>query len=267
MKPPRDQHFLIDQNAIRRIADLVNLDGRVVLEIGPGEGSLTRALIDRGAYVHAVEIDRQLCEELTDRFSAEIAEGRLTITHGDAVRCPLPPFSIVVSNLPYSASSKLTFRLLDAGFEVAVLMYQSEFAQRMTAPAGTGDCGRLSVMVQTYATVEPCFELSPASFRPKPQVRSMVVRITPKKPDADIPDRRLYADVVRALFNHRRKTVRNGLKSAGAILSEVEVVNILSSLPKSILDARPEDLTLEDFAAITRCAWEHRDQGERAEGP
>jgi 16S rRNA (adenine1518-N6/adenine1519-N6)-dimethyltransferase len=258
MKPPRDQHFLIDQNAVHRIVDLVNLDGRVVLEIGPGEGVLTRALIDRGACVNAVEIDRQLCEELNDRFSAEIADGRLTITHGDAVRCPLPPFSVVVSNLPYSASSKLTFRLLDIGFEVAILMYQSEFARRMTAPAGTGDCGRLSVMVQTYATVEPCFELSPNSFRPKPQVRSMVVRITPKEPDAHIPDRRLYADVVRTLFSHRRKTVRNGLKSAGGFLSVGQVAYMLSALPGRILGARPEDLGLEDFAAITRCAYEQR---------
>jgi 16S rRNA (adenine1518-N6/adenine1519-N6)-dimethyltransferase len=256
MKPPRDQHFLIDQDAVHRIADLVDLDGRIVLEIGPGEGVLTRALIDRGARVNAVEIDRQLCEELNDRFSAEIADGRLAITHGDAVRCPLPPFSVVVSNLPYSASSKLTFRLLDTGFEVAVLMYQSEFARRMTAPAGTGDCGRLSVMVQTYATVESCFELSPGSFRPKPQVRSMVVRIVPKEPVALIPDRRLYADVVRALFTHRRKTVRNGLKSAGGILPAVRVAHMLSALPGRILDSRPEDLTLDDFAAITRCAFE-----------
>ena len=86
---------------------------------------------------------------------------------------------MVVSNLPYSVSSKITFRLLDIGFEVAVLMFQEEFARRMVAPAGTKNCGRLSIMVQTYAVVQQCFTLPPTCFSPKPQVHSMVVKITP----------------------------------------------------------------------------------------
>ena len=95
----------------------------------------------------------------------------------------LPPFSMVVSNLPYSVSSKITFRLLDIGFTVAVLMFQEEFARRMVAPGGTKDCGRLSIMVQTYAVVQQCFTLPPTSFSPKPQVHSMVVKIIPRAAD------------------------------------------------------------------------------------
>jgi 16S rRNA (adenine1518-N6/adenine1519-N6)-dimethyltransferase len=258
MKPPRDQHFLIDRDAVRRIVDLADVSGRDVLEIGPGEGILTRALIGKGALVHAVEIDPDLCDALREQFLFEIAAGRLTLTQGDATRCPLPPFSVIVSNLPYSASSKLTFRLIEIGFDQAVLMYQSEFARRMAAVPGTKDYGRLSVMVQTYATVEPCFELPPDSFRPKPQVTSMVVRIIPKEPDTLIPDHRLFADLVRILFSHRRKTVRNGLKSAGGILSGQEIACLLSALPQRILDARPETLTREDFSLITRNAYELR---------
>ena len=183
MKARHDQHFLIDKNAIHRIADLEDVKGKTVLEVGPGNGALTRALLDRGALVHAVELDGILCEGLADLFSEEIQKGTLTVTHGDATRCDFLPFEMVVSNLPYSVSSKITFRLLDIGFAVAVLMFQEEFARRMAAPAGTKDCGRLSIMVQTYAAVQQCFTLPPTCFSPKPQVHSMVVKIFPRASD------------------------------------------------------------------------------------
>lgn len=252
MKAYHDQHFLTDPHAINRIADLEDVRGKRVLEIGPGNGALTRALLDRGALVHAIELDSSLCEQLADTFSEEISGGQLTVQHGDATRCEFPPFEMSVSNLPYSASSKITFRLLDAGFSVAVLMYQSEFAGRMVAKAGTKDCGRLSIMVQTYAAVQTCFRLPPACFSPRPQVHSTVVKIFPRDPIFPIHDRRLYADVVRALFSHRRKTVRNCLKgSAGSMLSPVWVERALAVLPAEILTSRPEALYLEDFATIS----------------
>ena len=190
MKAHHDQHFLIDPQAIKRIADLEDVRGKRVLEIGPGNGALTRALLDRGAIVHAIELDSILCEQLADTFSEEIAKGQLTVQHGDATRCEIPPFDMSVSNLPYSASSKITFRLLDIGFSVAVLMYQSEFADRMVARAGTKDCGRLSIMVQTYAAVQQCFRLPPHCFSPRPQVHSAVVKIFPREPIFLINNRR-----------------------------------------------------------------------------
>ncbi|MEI7857401.1 MAG: 16S ribosomal RNA methyltransferase A, partial [Methanomicrobiales archaeon] len=149
MKAHHDQHFLIDPNAVKRIADLEDVNEKRVLEVGPGNGALTRALLERGAIVHAVELDGMLCEQLADIFFDEIESGQLSVQHGDATRVELPPFEMSVSNLPYSVSSKITFRLLECGFRVAVLMYQSEFAERMIAPAGTKNCGRLSIMVQT----------------------------------------------------------------------------------------------------------------------
>jgi len=254
MRAVKDQHFLIDERAVRRIAGLIDVRDRVVLEIGPGSGALTRALLDSGALVRAVEIDAGLVEELGLIFADEIEEGRLEVICGDAVRCDLPPFELVVSNLPYSASSRITFRLLDAGFEEAVLMYQAEFAQRMVAPAGTPDCGRLSIMIQTTCCVERCFDLSPQCFSPRPQVRSTVVRIVPRGPIFQISDRQLYADVVRALFSHRRKTVRNCLRNSRGILREGDVELMLSALPEEILSSRPEALYLEDFATITNVA-------------
>jgi len=251
MKAYHDQHFLIDTNAVNRIADLAEVRGKRVLEIGPGNGALTRALLDRGAILHAIELDGLLCEQLEDTFSAEIETGQLKLQHGDATRCEIPQFDITVSNLPYSASSKITFRLLERGFEVGVLMYQTEFAERMVAKAGTKDCGRLSIMVQTYAAVQSCFRLPPQCFSPRPQVHSTVVKIFPRDPIFFINDRRLYADVVRALFSHRRKTVRNGLRGAvGSMLGEAWVNRVIAALPEEILKSRPEELYLEDFATI-----------------
>jgi len=250
MSAPKDQHFLVDKRAIERIASSVDVAERSVLEIGPGFGPLTRALLNRGAQVIAVEIDPVLCGELEIDFSEEIDDGRLTLICGDALKVEIPPFEIVVANLPYSASSKITFRLLERGFETAVLMYQKEFADRMLARIGTPDCGRLSVMVQTYATVEPLFELSPNAFRPKPQVRSKVVRITPREPPYPINDRKVYADVVRVLFSHRRKTVRKALKSGKGDLSGDALERMLTRTPEDILNSRPEELSLMDFATI-----------------
>ncbi|MDK2915907.1 MAG: rRNA (adenine1518-N6/adenine1519-N6)-dimethyltransferase [Euryarchaeota archaeon] len=250
MSAPRDQHFLVDKRAVEKIAGFVDVSGRRVLEIGPGEGVLTRALLDRGATVIAVEIDPALVEELETVFADEIGEGRLKIIHGDAKKVDIPPFDIVVANLPYSVSSKITFRLLEIGFEAAVLMYQKEFAQRMIAPPGTPNVGRLSVMVQTYASVKPLLDLGPGSFRPPPQVRSWVVRITPHEPPHPITDRRVYADAVRVLFSHRRKTVRKGLRSGKDTFSPEAIERAIAELPDDLLQRRPEDLTLEEFALI-----------------
>ncbi|MDH7510467.1 MAG: 16S rRNA (adenine(1518)-N(6)/adenine(1519)-N(6))-dimethyltransferase RsmA [Methanolinea sp.] len=245
-----DQHFLVDRKVIGRIAGIIRVEGRTVLEVGPGRGALTEALLERGARVVAVEIDPVLAERLSIRFCREIGEDRLVIVHGDAVSCPLPGFDVVVSNLPYSASSKITFRLLETGFEEAVLMYQSEFADRMLAPAGTPECGRLSVMVQTYCAVGRVFDVSPEAFSPRPRVRSTVLHIVPREPLFPIRDRDLYARVVRALFSHRRKTVRNSLKSAGSMLESGLAEYLVRNLPGEILAARPEELYLEDFATI-----------------
>ncbi len=251
MKAYHDQHFLIDTHAVERIANLAEVKGNLVLEVGPGNGVLTRALLDRGAIVRAVELDGSLCERLDDLFSEEIAQGRLSVQQGDATRCELPPFEMVVSNLPYSVSSKITFRLLDIGFKEAVLMYQSEFADRMVAAPGTKECGRLSIMVQTYAAVRACFKLPPSCFSPKPQVHSTVIKMIPREPIFPINNRGLYADVVRALFSHRRKTVRNCLRgSVGSMLEQTWVDRVIVALPEEILRSRPEELYLEDFATI-----------------
>jgi len=250
MTARRDQHFLVDERAAERILSLVDVAGKVVLEVGPGRGVLTRGLLDRGAEVVAVEIDPVLVEELRGTFSPEIQDGSLHLIEGDALEVELPHFEIVVSNLPYSISSPITFRLLAIGFSEAILMYQAEFAERMVARVGTPSCGRLTVMVQTYADVERCLHIPPNAFSPRPQVHSTVVRVVPREPACPIRDRKRYADVVKVLFSHRRKTVKNGLKSARGIFGGEAVDRITAAIPPEVLALRPEALSLRDFADI-----------------
>ena len=250
MTARRDQHFLVDERAVERILSLVDVAGRMVLEVGPGKGILTRGLLDRGAGVVAVEIDPVLVEELKGTFAPEIADGSLQLIEGNAVKVGLPPFELVVSNLPYSISSPITFRLLERGFSEGILMYQAEFADRMVARIGTPACGRLTVMVQTYAEVKRCIRIPPNAFSPRPQVHSTVVRIIPRDPLYPIRDRKHYADIVRVLFTQRRKTVKNGLKSGKGIFGADRVERMIASLPPETLGLRPEALSLRDFAEI-----------------
>jgi 16S rRNA (adenine1518-N6/adenine1519-N6)-dimethyltransferase len=250
MTARRDQHFLVDARAVERILSLVEVSGRTVLEVGPGKGVLTRALLDRGAGIVAVEIDPVLVEELRSTFAPEIADGSLRLIEGDAVKVDLPPFELVVSNLPYSISSPMTFRLLEIGFSEAILMFQAEFAEKMAARVGTSASGRLTVMVQTYADVKRCVHIPPNAFSPRPQVHSTVVRIVPRDPPCPIGDRKHYADVVRVLFSQRRKTVRNGLRSGKGIFGADLVERMLAALPTEMLALRPEALSLRDFAEI-----------------
>ena len=233
MKAPKDQHFLVDADAVALIADTVPVSDRKVLEIGPGGGVLTDALLQRGALVRAVELDGTLIPNLNRRFSEQIKSGQLEIIRGDASKVPLPEFELVVANLPYSISSKITFRLLEIGFESAVLMYQLEFGKRMIAPPGNSEYGRLSVMAQTYAEVE--------------MVWSIVVKITPHEPPIPICDRKVHATLVRELFSHRRKTIRNGLRGMRSIYGEQPVTNLIATLPDELLEMRPEMLSITDF--------------------
>lgn len=251
MGAPKDQHFLCDEEAVAKIANFVPVSGRTVLEIGPGGGVLTQALLDRGAVVHAVELDTKLLPNLKERFADEITSGRFTITVGDASKVVLPEYEMVVANLPYSISSKITFRLLEEGFEVAVLMYQLEFAKRMAAPSGNGEYGRLSVMCQTYADVECVLELPPEAFNPPPEVFSAVVKITPHEPPIPVVNRKIHAEIVREFFSHRRKTVKNCMKGLVAAYGKEAVERLAEALSDDVKNSRPEKLSITDYIEIS----------------
>ncbi len=241
------QHFLLDENIIRRQVQLAHLEkGERVLEIGPGIGNLTEEILRYGVRLVAVEQDPGFCGFLRRRFGE-----RIELIQADAVRAFLPEFDKVVSNLPYQISSPITFKLLELGFDSAVLMLQREFAERMVARPGTPEYGRLSVGVYCRAECEIAMNVSPASFWPQPKVDSCVVRLTPRPPPFKVGDMQAFADVTKALFSHRRKKVSNCLETDPAVRRFVTVgmKDALKSLPHA--SERPGDLSPEQIGELT----------------
>jgi len=235
------QNFLLDESVVKRQVSLASLGpGDTVLEVGPGLGVLTEEILSTGAKVVAVEQDEAFCGFLERRFGK-----RITLVHADAVKAFLPSFDKVVSNLPYQISSPIVFKLLEAGFDVAVLMLQREFAERMVAAPGSAEYGRLSVGVYYRADCEIAFNVSRSSFWPQPKVDSCVVTLVPKEPPFRPRDERLYFDVVRAIFSHRRKKVSNSLNVDPAVswVMTEDVRARLNSLPHA--SKRAEELSPE----------------------
>ena len=208
------QHFLTDiRVAAREIAYADIQPYETVLEIGPGHGVLTKLLAEKAQQVVAVEIDTRLVDEL-ERTMPE----NVHIIPGDVCKLvlkDLPVFSTVVANLPFQISSEITFKLLEYPFRKAVLMYQKDFADRMVATWGTKTYGRLSVGVY-YKTQCRILERVPRScFYPRPQVDACVVELMPwEKPPFDIRDEKLFFEVTRQLFMHRRKKIKTTLSSS-----------------------------------------------------
>ena len=221
-----------------RIAEYVDLGpDDWVLEIGPGEGSLTAALAARADQVYAVEIDPELAAQLTGRFS------NVQVVTGDALKVELPECNKIVSNLPYQISSSLTYRLLSRPFDMAVLMYQWEFARRLKAAAGSDEYGRLAMTTGFFCRIEVLEKVSKMAFRPVPQVDSAIVRLLPR-PDRPPGE---AADLIRlaeGLFNNRRKKVKKGLASLGAGPRD------LAELDPELLEKRPEQLSSDEAASL-----------------
>ncbi len=246
----RGQHFLVDARVAARQIDHADLRAsEVVLEIGPGLGVLTRRLVERAKRVVAIESDRRFAEYL--RTAVPDAE----ILHGDALKVDWPRFDVMVSNLPYQISSPLTFRLLETPFDRAVLMYQWEFARRMVAEPGTSDYSRLSVGVHVRAACTILERVPRNAFHPQPKVDSALVRLEPRPSPFPIADPEVYDAVVAALFEHRRKTVENGLRLAWSSFagSPGAFETRLRDLPfrgRRVEELRPEDLEVIAEAVV-----------------
>ncbi|MDM7934249.1 MAG: 16S rRNA (adenine(1518)-N(6)/adenine(1519)-N(6))-dimethyltransferase RsmA [Methanothrix sp.] len=193
----KGQHFLVESATIERIAGYAELTGAdCVLEIGPGTGSLTAALAARAGHVYAVEVDPVLAESLRGRYP------NVTVIRSDALTFLPEGYNKVVSNLPYQISSKITYRLLTRPFDLAVLMYQREFARRMLAPPGSREYGRLAMVVGLLCEAEVLETVKRSAFRPVPEVASAVVRLRRRRAEVDLGRFMRLAEV---LFTHRRK--------------------------------------------------------------
>ena len=243
------QHFLLDLNLTRRIARAAApLDQGLVVEVGPGPGGLTRALLLEGAKrVVAIEIDARAIAALKELQA--VAGGRLELVEADALKIDLatlgPAPRRIVANLPYNVSTALLIGWLHQADQVAdmVLMFQKEVVDRLAAQPRTKDYGRLSVLAQHVCTVQRLFDVAPSAFVPPPKVVSSVVRLRPRA-EGRLADLRPLEKVTAAAFGQRRKMLRSSLGSAFA--SPVEVLGRLGIPPT----ARAEELSVADFVRL-----------------
>ncbi|MGA9919239.1 MAG: 16S rRNA (adenine(1518)-N(6)/adenine(1519)-N(6))-dimethyltransferase RsmA [Paraburkholderia sp.] len=256
------QHFLHDPGIIRRIVDAVApVVGDRIVEVGPGRGALTWSLLARAKNMDVVEIDRDLAKVLIDDSRAE---GHLRVhvenvldTDFIRLRGDGAPLKIV-GNLPYNISTPLLFNLLKqrAAIGDMYFMLQKEVVDRMAAPPGGKEYGRLTVMLAAYAEVEALFDVGPGAFQPRPKVWSAIVRLRPTlEPRFDIGSDVALRTVVTAAFSHRRKTLRNGLKSL-LTSEEIEACGIDPGL-------RPETLAPAQFGLLAARYWQLHREGER----
>ena len=207
------QNFLTDQKIIDQIiATIAPKHDDNILEIGPGQGAMTLPLLERVDKLSVIEIDRDLIEILESHNKSN-----LVIHQGDALNFDLDQFNPpirVVGNLPYNISSPILFHLLENRDKVIdmTFMLQKEVVERMSATHGSKIYGRLSVMMQAFFEVELIFVVPPESFDPAPKVDSAIVYLTPLKV-CKVDNIEIFEQMVKAAFAHRRKTLRNCLKS------------------------------------------------------
>ncbi len=245
------QHFLLDEALCARIAALAgDLAGRHVLEVGPGPGGLTRALLaTAAAAVTAVELDRRAVAALQELQAAHA--GRLVILEADATRVDpaalLPAPRRIIANLPYNVGSVLLVRWLRgaAALEGMTLMFQQEVAERITAAPDTPAYGRLGVLSQWRCRCDLLMRLPPGAFSPPPKVWSAVVGFTPHAED---PGPALFGAMERltaAAFGQRRKMLRSSLKPLGDAQALLEAGGIAG-------DRRGETLSVAEFDRLAR---------------
>jgi 16S rRNA (adenine1518-N6/adenine1519-N6)-dimethyltransferase len=250
------QNFLIQPGATARIADATAELGTQVVELGPGLGALTHALLARGCHVLAVELDRDMVYVLRKELGNH---EHLEIRQGDAADLDLTAYSkacgaklVVTGNLPYQATGAILRQVVHhrEALVGAVLMVQREVRDRLVAEPGTKEYGALTVFVRAGFVVETIGRLRPGSFHPPPQVDSAVVRLLPRPvPLAD--ETAMFRAVVRAAFQMRRKTLRNALRTLGP----PDRCREAASRAGIDLGRRGETLSVQEFGKLARC-WE-----------
>lgn len=250
------QNFLVDENYVRKIVAALELKVTdTVIEIGPGRGAITEHLVESGANVIAIELDREFVPMLRERFAAN---DNFSVVEADATQVDLErlvseiprsafriPHSVkLVANLPYYISTPILQQLSTQRhlFESLVLMFQKEVVNRITAKPGDSDRGFLTVLVEAVFEVEKLFDVPPTAFRPVPKVRSSVARFVPK--ETLIHDEKAFRDLISIAFAQKRKTIQNNLKAAYPDSKEVlERSNIAAQ-------RRAESLTLDEWLSL-----------------
>ncbi|MBB1115504.1 16S rRNA (adenine(1518)-N(6)/adenine(1519)-N(6))-dimethyltransferase RsmA [Stenotrophomonas sp. W1S232] len=247
------QHFLADRYYVDKIVMAVNpVAGDNLVEIGPGQGAITFPLLRRHPRLTVIEFDRDLIAPLA---AAAAPLGELTIIHRDVLQVDFSALAEpgrkirLVGNLPYNISSPILFHALEhaAAISDMTFMLQKEVVDRMAARPGSKVYGRLSVMLQAYCRVDSLFIVPPGAFRPPPKVDSAVARLVPHDPvTIGINDPARFAEVVRAAFGQRRKTLRNALNG----VCTAEQFAAAGVRP----EARAEQIEVAQFIALANAA-------------
>lgn len=255
-RKPLGQHFLLDMNLTRRVARTAgDLTGAIVIEVGPGPGGLTRALLETPARrVIAMERDARCVEALAELVAAY--PDRLTVVSGDALEADIAELAgagtnaaiHIVANLPYNIATPLLLKWLRQirAVDGLTLMFQKEVADRLAARPRTKEYGRLSVATQWLCEVSCPFEVSPKAFVPPPKVTSTVVRLAPRADPLAPAEFAALEAVTAAAFGQRRKMLRSALKS---LVPDPETFLAAAGVTPT---ARAEELAVEEFCALAR---------------
>ena len=257
-KKPFGQNFLVDQNYIAKIIHALNPQtGETIIEIGAGRGALTESLIESGANVIAIELEREMISVLRQRFGDKenfhLIESDVLkidfrqVTPNPESQIPNPESAKLVANLPYYISTAILQKLIEQRehFSEMVLMFQREVVERITARVGNSERGFLTVLTEAYLTAEKLFDVPQNAFSPAPKVWSAVVRLEPKI-DTAIKNEKTFRRIVSAGFRQKRKTITNNLKS--------EFENIEKVFAECAVDPqrRAETLTLEEWKCLAK---------------
>lgn len=254
------QNFLIDDSVLTDIVAGAKVSEEdLVIEIGPGVGTLTRELLKKAKRVVAIELDSELIPILTE----ELGENeKFSLIHNDALKVDFGQVMAgeesvkLVANLPYYVTTPIIANLLNGGykFKSLTIMIQKEVAERMNAEPNCKEYGSISLLVQYFCNTEIIRKVSPSSFIPRPKVDSIVIRLDRlEKPRVDLKDEKLFFDVVRNSFNMRRKTLWNALKSFGLNKEDMEEVFENAGIDQK---RRGETLSIQEFGALANSLYD-----------
>lgn len=252
------QNFLVDENYIDKIISASNpKTGETIIEIGAGRGALTEKLIESGANIIAVELERDMIAVLKERFDRFenfqlIESDALKIDFSELIN-QIPEHKVkLVANLPYYISTAILQKLIEQRevFSEMILMFQREVVERITAYAGNKERGFLTVLTEAYLNAEKLFDVPPNAFRPAPRIRSAVVKLTPKF-DVGIADDDLFRTLISSAFKQKRKTLWNNLSHfAPKNNFNADKWNEVFSDSQILPERRAETLTIEEWKKL-----------------
>lgn len=254
------QNFLIDDETVLGIVNTANVSkDDLVIEIGPGLGTLTKELLERAGQVTCIELDKRMIEILQDRFSMY---NNFELINSDVLKVDLKEIikksnlanTKIVANLPYYITTPIIMKLLEERLEIQTItvMIQKEVADRLITKPGTGDTGAITYAINYYSEPKRVLEVPNTAFIPEPKVNSSVIQLQIlKEPKVKVEDEAKLFDLIKTAFMQKRKTLVNGLANSNKYGTKEQIEQALTNLNID-LKIRPEKLALEQFAELSK---------------